>query len=77
MEVGDMNHEADPDTSGEHDQLPTIPCSVVWSHGHAYVLETGLGRSRWVGCDDRGRPQAFTTAELQSRGWTYTHATAS
>jgi hypothetical protein len=70
-----MNHEADLDTPGETIQLlPTIPCSVVWSHGHAYVLEAGLGRARWVGCDDRGRPQAFTNAELQSRGWTLTHA---
>ncbi|TCO46460.1 hypothetical protein [Actinocrispum wychmicini] len=66
-------NEADPETSNSNiAQLPTIPCSVVWSKGHAYVLEMGLGRSRWVGCDDRGRPQAFTHAELESRGWTRT-----
>ncbi|PRY33781.1 hypothetical protein [Umezawaea tangerina] len=50
--------------------LPTAPCSVVWSKGHAYVLE-GF-RARWVGVDDRGRPQAFTGADLQRRGWGYT-----
>ncbi|WP_199444269.1 hypothetical protein [Umezawaea beigongshangensis] len=50
--------------------LPTAPCSVVWSHGHAYVLE-GF-RARWVGVDDRGRPQAFSGADLQRRGWTRT-----
>ncbi|MET1071217.1 MAG: hypothetical protein ABWY11_01085 [Umezawaea sp.] len=50
--------------------LPTAPCSVVWSKGHAYVLE-GF-RARWVGVDDRGRPQAFTGADLQRRGWTHT-----
>jgi hypothetical protein len=69
MEVGDMT--ADPDTASK---LPTVPCSVVWSHGHAYVLETALGRCRWVGCDDHGRPQALTHAELQNRGWTLTRA---
>jgi hypothetical protein len=50
--------------------LPTAPCSVVWSRGHAYVLE-GF-RARWVGVDDRGRPQTFTGADLQRRGWTHT-----
>lgn len=52
------------------DQLPTTPCSVVWSRGHAYVLE-GF-RARWVGRDDRGRPHAITGAEMQRRGWTLT-----
>ncbi|HEX7309024.1 hypothetical protein [Lentzea sp.] len=51
-------------------QLPTTPCSVVWSRGHAYVLE-GF-RARWVGRDDRGRPHAITGAEMQRRGWTFT-----
>jgi hypothetical protein len=74
MEVGDMSNQADPDTASKRHQLPTVPCSVVWSHGHAYVLETGLGRCRWVGCDDHGRPQALTHAELQTRGWTLTRA---
>lgn len=66
-------NEADPETS-DTAQLPTTPCSVVWSKGHALVLEMGLGRSRWVGCDDHGRPQAFTNAELRTRGWTLTRA---
>ena len=48
-------------------ELPTTPCSVVWSRGHAYVLE-GL-RARWVGRDDRGRPHALSGAEMQARGW--------
>lgn len=52
------------------DELPTMPCSVVWSRGHAYVLE-GF-RARWVGRDDRGRPHAITGAEMQRRGWTLT-----
>ncbi|MBY8851325.1 hypothetical protein [Saccharothrix longispora] len=50
--------------------LPTAPCSVVWSKGHAYVLE-GF-RARWVGVDDRGRPQALSGDELQRRGWSRT-----
>lgn len=57
-------------------RLPTAPCSVVWSRGHAYVLETGLARARWVGCDDRGHPVEFTNAELEHRGWTLTRTRA-
>jgi hypothetical protein len=49
--------------------LPTAPCSVVWSGGHAYVLEGSHGRARWVGVDDRGRPRFYTGDELQLRGW--------
>ncbi|AOS62960.1 hypothetical protein [Actinoalloteichus hymeniacidonis] len=49
--------------------LPTVPCSVVWSRGHAYVLEGGPGQARWVGVDDRGRPIVLTSAELTQRGW--------
>lgn len=56
--------------SGTDSALPTTPCSVVWSRGHAYVLE-GF-RARWVGRDDRGRPHAITGAEMQRRGWTLT-----
>jgi hypothetical protein len=52
--------------------LPTAPCSVVWSGGHAYVLEGSHGRARWVGVDDRGRPRFFTGDELQLRGWSRT-----
>ncbi|WP_143261398.1 hypothetical protein [Allokutzneria sp. NRRL B-24872] len=52
--------------------LPTAPCSVVWSGGHAYVLEGGHGRSRWVGVDDRGRPTLMSHADLQRRGWSRT-----
>jgi hypothetical protein len=69
-----MSNRTDPATATKQHQLPTTPCSVVWSHGHAYVLEAGLGRSRWVGCDVRGRPQALTNAELQDRGWSLTCA---
>ncbi|MFT7838837.1 hypothetical protein Q5530_22080 [Saccharothrix sp. BKS2] len=47
--------------------LPTTPCSVVWSKGHAYVLEGAQGR--WVGVDDRGRPRALSGDELRRRGW--------
>ncbi|MCP2202565.1 hypothetical protein [Lentzea flava] len=59
--------ETQPEQTAE---LPTTPCSVVWSRGHAYVLE-GF-RARWVGRDDRGRPHAITGAEMQRRGWTLT-----
>ncbi|HEY3751596.1 MAG TPA: hypothetical protein VGL80_20640 [Pseudonocardiaceae bacterium] len=52
--------------------LPTAPCSVVWSRGHAYVLEPVAGRSRWMGVDDRGRPVALSGADLQRRGWSRT-----
>lgn len=52
-------------------RLPTQPCSVVWSMGHAYVLErTASGAARWVGVNDRGRPEALTHTELDRRGWT-------
>ena len=65
--------ETKPETATARPRtLPTAPCSVVWSKGHAYVLE-GF-RARWVGVDDRGRPQAFTGADLQRRGWTYTRS---
>jgi hypothetical protein len=53
---------------------PTAPCSVVWSGGHAYVLEGDYGRVRWVGVDDRGRPLSLTPADLQRRGWSRTRA---
>jgi hypothetical protein len=52
--------------------LPTVPCSVVWSRGHAYVLERVGGRPRWMGVDDRGRPEQLSCADLQRRGWTRT-----
>jgi hypothetical protein len=52
--------------------LPTTPCSVVWSRGHAFVREGTLGHIRWVGVDDRGRPQALTDADLRRRGWSLT-----
>jgi hypothetical protein len=53
-------------------ELPTMPCSVVWSGGHAYVLEGMWGRPRWVGVDDRGRPESLTSADLRRRGWSRT-----
>ncbi|MBW4721095.1 hypothetical protein [Saccharothrix obliqua] len=52
--------------------LPTAPCSVVWSKGHAYVLE-GF-RARWVGVDDRGRPSVLSGEQLQRRGWSRTRS---
>ena len=48
--------------------LPTTPCSVVWSRGHAYVLEG----AHWMGMDDRGRPQSLTNDDLARRGWSRT-----
>ena len=53
--------------------LPTLPCSVVWSQGHAYVREGAC--ARWVGVDDRGRPKSLTDADLRRRGWSLTRAT--
>jgi hypothetical protein len=52
--------------------LPTAPCSVVWSRGHAYVLEHVGGRPRWMGVDDRGRAEQLSCADLQRRGWSRT-----
>ena len=54
------------------DALPTHPCSVVWSQGHAYVLEGTTGRTRWVGIDERGRPHSLTHADIARRGWSAT-----
>jgi hypothetical protein len=54
------------------EELPTEPCSVVWSRGHAYVLESGFGRARWAGVDERGRPVLLTSDELRRRGWSDT-----
>ncbi|WP_242613825.1 hypothetical protein [Herbihabitans rhizosphaerae] len=50
--------------------MPTMPFSVVWSQGHAYVLE-GHGRPRWVGLDSRRRPQALTSDDMRRRGWSH------
>ncbi|WP_237774053.1 hypothetical protein [Actinosynnema sp. ALI-1.44] len=71
--VAEPEIESKPKAKAKH-RLPTVPCSVVWSRGHAYVLETGLSRARWVGCDDRGRPMELTNAEIERRGWTLTRA---
>ncbi|MER7013775.1 hypothetical protein ABT324_20350 [Saccharopolyspora sp. NPDC000359] len=54
-------------------ELPTAPCSVVWSGGHSYVLEGSAG-ARWAGVDDRGRARFLTDAELRRRGWSRTPA---
>lgn len=63
---------ADVVGNGRAADLPTMPCSVVWSGGHSYVLE-GLGnRARWAGVDDRGRARFLTDADLQRRGWSHT-----
>ena len=61
----------DSETNSES-ELPTAPCSVVWSRGHAYVLEGSEGRPRWMGVDDRGRPIALTNEDLHRRGWSRT-----
>jgi hypothetical protein len=53
---------------------PTVPTSVVWSEGRPYVLEGRAGRARWMGTDDRGRPEALSSADLQRRGWSLRRA---
>jgi hypothetical protein len=60
------------DTAAAAPSLPTAPCSVVWSRGHAYVLERVQGRPRWLGMDDRGRAEELSCADLQRRGWSRT-----
>ncbi len=65
----EMAVDAEADPSGDH--LPTTPCSVVWSGGHAYVLEGAGGRALWAGVDDRGRPRFLTDADLRRRGWSH------
>ncbi|OQO93813.1 hypothetical protein B1813_04600 [Saccharomonospora piscinae] len=60
--AGDRDAQASP---------PTTPCTVVWSRGRPYVLESGSGRPRWMGTDHHGRPQSLTGDELRRRGWTY------
>ena len=69
-----MSTEQDTESSSET-ALPTVPCSVVWSGEHAFVLEGSAGRPRWVGVDDRGRPQWLTNADLERRGWSRTRRT--
>jgi hypothetical protein len=64
--------ESPGDQIGAAAGLPTAPCSVVWSRGHAYVLEPVQGRPRWMGVDDRGRPEELSGRDLQRRGWTRT-----
>ncbi|PRW62843.1 hypothetical protein CEP50_13460 [Actinopolyspora mortivallis] len=59
----------DGDAPGER-QLPTAPCSVVWSEGHPFVLEGLGGRWCWAGVDDKGRPRFLSDADLRRRGWT-------
>ncbi|WP_407924396.1 hypothetical protein [Actinokineospora pegani] len=46
-------------------ELPTDPCSVVWSRGRAYVLEPPV----WVGLDSFGRACRLAPADLQRQGW--------
>ncbi|MDQ0381844.1 hypothetical protein [Amycolatopsis thermophila] len=62
------------ETAPETDPLPTAPCSVVWSQGRPYVLESAAGSLRWVGTDHLGRPLALTCADLRSRGWSHRRA---
>jgi hypothetical protein len=53
---------------------PTVPSSVVWCGGRPYVLEARPGRARWMGTDERGRPEALSSADLQRRGWSHRRA---
>jgi hypothetical protein len=53
---------------------PTVPSSVVWCGGRPYVLEARPGRTRWMGTDLRGRPEALSSADLQRRGWSHRRA---
>ena len=64
-----MSTEAAQKARPSDPKLPTAPCSVVWSRGHCYVREGALGRARWVGVDDRGRPQSLSDGDLRRRGW--------
>ncbi|TCP50823.1 hypothetical protein EV191_10785 [Tamaricihabitans halophyticus] len=73
-----MNGEAHPESTDETDSVsgraagtapPTTPCTVVWSQGRAFVLEAALSGNRWVGFDQRGRPQSLSSGDLQRRGW--------
>jgi hypothetical protein len=73
-EAGNSEGRRAATTSKPPAPLPTAPCSVVWSKGHPFVLEGSHGRTRWVGVDDRGRPQRLTGADLQRRGWTSTRS---
>lgn len=61
-------------TETEHATPPTIPCTVVWSEGRPYVLESGRGNPRWIGTDNHGRPLSLTGADLSRRGWSYHRA---
>lgn len=71
-------HEDEP-TSADAEAMPTAPpttpCTVVWSQGRPYVLESGSRRFRWVGTDHHGRPETLTGEELRKRGWSYHRAT--
>lgn len=65
-----MSTDRAPGTNAEgYTDLPTLPCSVVWSRGHSYVLEDGGAHARWAGVDDRGRALFLTDADLWRRGW--------
>lgn len=74
MSTDTVSKATSSDNSGDQDglgELPTAPCSVVWSGGHSYVLEGVGGRALWAGIDDRGRPRFLTDADLQRRGWSH------
>ncbi|NIJ12257.1 hypothetical protein FHU38_002601 [Saccharomonospora amisosensis] len=62
------------DYENEAPEPPTTPCTVVWSQGRPYVLESGPGRPRWMGTDSHGRPHALTGEDLRRRGWSYRRA---
>lgn len=55
-------------------RLPTLPCSVVWSRGRAYVLEAVDGNAFWVGFDRYGRLRSLSRSALERQGWTHHRA---
>ncbi|PPK61224.1 hypothetical protein V5P93_004964 [Actinokineospora auranticolor] len=71
-----MSTETVRNDTGSTPTLPTAPCSVVWSQGHAFVLEYTGGGAHWVGFDAFGRPRSMTPAALERQGWS-THRLAS
>ncbi|MFC4003461.1 hypothetical protein ACFS2C_16810 [Prauserella oleivorans] len=76
-----MSSDSTPDASSSArtdraaDTPPTTPCTVVWSQGRPFVLESGAGRPRWMGTDRHGRPQALTGEDLRRRGWSFRRST--
>lgn len=55
--------------------LPTTPCSVIWSDGHPFVLDGEPGISpiiaprRWVGLSVVDQPLVLTADEMRDYGF--------